>query len=68
MIRNILYRAVLTLKRLMPASRFAMHMIYLNQFFFRFVVSEKHSCISNGGEMLHSFSTYRIAKHHKFSL
>lgn len=42
MIRNILYRAVLTLKRLMPASRFAMHMIYLNQFFF--VVPVKHSC------------------------
>lgn len=33
MIRNILYRAVLTLKHLMPASRIAMHMIYLNQFF-----------------------------------
>lgn len=61
MIRNILYRAILTLKRLMPASRFAMHMIYLNQFFVRFVVSEKHSCDCalvtelSGGEMFFRF-------------
>lgn len=47
MIRNILYRAILTLKRLMPASRIAMHMIYLNQFFCagREREGKKHSCI-----------------------